>query len=188
MQKIVLGSNSITRAELLNLFGIPFVQRGASFDEESLDIKNPIHFVYRATMGKMNSYVEEFGLDMPVVCADTVVTCKDKLLRKAKDINDAREILLTQSGEVVSILTCMVFKSKKLEFIDLSSTEYIFDKFDEDELEKYLSTDDWKGKAGACMVEGFCKKYIKEVRGYESTAMGLCVEKLLPFLEETNVH
>ncbi len=28
------------------------------------------------------------------------------------------------------------------------------------------------------MVEGFCKSYIKNVIGYESTAMGLCVEKL----------
>ena len=187
MKKIVLGSNSVTRAELLDSFGVPFIQRAASFDEESLHVKNPAHFVYRATMGKMNSYVEEFGLDMPVVCADTVVTCKGKLLRKAKDVDDAREILLTQSGEVVSILTCMVYKSKKLEFIDLSSTDYIFDEFDRDALEEYLKGDEWKGKAGACMVEGFCKSYIKEVRGYESTAMGLCVEKLLPFLEETDV-
>ncbi|WP_084607293.1 septum formation inhibitor Maf [Sulfurospirillum arcachonense] len=184
MKKIVLGSNSITRAELLDSFGVPFIQRGASFDEESLNINNPSHFVYRATLGKMNSYVEEYGLDLPVVCADTVVTCKDKLLRKAKNKNDAREILLTQSGGKVSILTCMIYKAQKLEFIDLSSTDYIFEEFDKQALEEYLLTDEWEGKAGACMVEGFCKAYIKEVRGYESTAMGLCVEKLLPFLQE----
>ncbi len=188
MQTIVLGSNSPTRAELLDSFGIDFIQRGASFDEESLDVKDPAHFVYRATLGKMNSYVDEFGLDMPVVCADTVVTCKGKLLRKAKDKDDAREILLTQSGGVVSILTCMIYKTNKLEFIDLSSTDYIFSEFDKDALEEYLKGSEWEGKAGACMVEGFCKDYIKEVRGYESTAMGLCVEKLLPFLKETDVH
>jgi septum formation protein len=33
------------------------------------------------------------------------------------------------------------------------------------------------------MVEGFCKKYIKEVRGLESTAMGLQVEKILSWIE-----
>ncbi len=33
------------------------------------------------------------------------------------------------------------------------------------------------------MVEGFCKKYIKNVQGYQSTAMGLCVEKLISFME-----
>jgi len=187
MQRIVLGSNSTTRAEILQNSGIEFIQRVASFDEESLNIKNPAHFVYRATLGKMNSYVEEFGLDIPVLCADTVVTCKGKLLRKAKDVDDARDILLTQSAGVVSILTCMILKSKKLEFIDLSSTDYIFNEFDKEALEEYLRGDEWRGKAGACMVEGFCKDYIKEVRGYESTAMGLCIEKLLPFLEDKNV-
>jgi septum formation protein len=33
------------------------------------------------------------------------------------------------------------------------------------------------------MVEGFCKKYILEVDGLESTAMGLQVEVLLPWLK-----
>ncbi len=184
MQKIALGSHSITRAELLKSFGVPFEQRGASFDEESLDVSNPAHFVYRATVGKMKSYLEEFGLDMPVVCADTVVTCRGKLLRKARDESDARRILLAQSGSMVSILTCMVFKSSKLEFIDLSCTDYIFGEFDRELLEEYLSGDEWRGKAGACMVEGFCRDYIVDVRGFESTAMGLCVEKLLPFLRK----
>ena len=184
MQSIVLGSNSITRAKLLESFGVEFTQKGASFDEESLKIKNPSHFVYRATVGKMNSFIEEFGLENPVLCADTVVTSRGKLLRKAKDKNDARRILMAQSGNVVSILTCMIYKTDKIEFIDLSSTDYIFNEFDKDALEKYLNGTDWEGKAGACMVEGFCKDYIKEVKGYESTAMGLCVEKLLPFLED----
>jgi len=184
LQSIILGSNSITRAELLDSFGVKFTQKGASFDEESLDIQNPSHFVYRATVGKMNSFVDEFGLDTPVLCADTVVTSQGKLLRKAKDKNDARRILLAQSGSIVSILTCMIYKSTKIEFIDLSATDYVFNEFDKDALEEYLNGNDWEGKAGACMVEGFCKDYIKEVRGYESTAMGLCVEKLLPFLED----
>ena len=51
-----------------------------------------------------------------------------------------------------------------------------------EELELYLDSGEWKGKAGACMVEGFCKPYIKEVKGLESNAMGLGIEKLLPFI------
>ena len=66
--------------------------------------------------------------------------------------------------------------------IDISQTDYIFKEFDPQDLERYLESGEWRGKAGACMVEGFCKPYIKEVRGYESTAMGLSVENLLAFL------
>jgi len=183
MQEIVLASNSQTRAEILREFDIPFVQRGVDFDEDSLEISSAKSFVYEATKGKLNRYLELFGLDKPVLCADTVVAVGDKILRKAKDEKDAKEILLSQSNQRVSILTCMAYKSHNLEFLDLSSTWYIFDKFDDDDLEAYLKSGEWRGKAGACMVEGFCKKYIKKVVGLESTAKGLSIEKLIPFLD-----
>lgn len=182
MQRIVLGSSSQTRATLLDQFGIPFIQRDAGFDEEQLCISDPAHFVYHATKGKMNSYLEQWDLEMPVLCADTVVTAHGKILRKAVDVEDARRILELQSGSVVSILTCMIYKTKAYEMVDLATTDYQFAPFDRDALDAYLVSDEWKGKAGACMVEGFCKSYIQSVRGLESTAMGLSVERLLPFL------
>jgi septum formation protein len=182
VQPIVLGSSSQTRAMLLEKFSIPFIQRECGFDEEQLRIYDPAHFVYHATKGKMQSYLEKWDVQIPVLCADTVVTTNGEILRKAKDKEDARRILEKQSGNKVSIITCMIYKSCEYELIDLSSTEYLFLPFDAYELDAYLEGDEWMGKAGACMVEGFCKKYIKEVVGFESTAMGLCVEKLMPFL------
>lgn len=182
MKQIILASGSITRAQILDAYKIPFIQRNSEFDEERLCIENPAHFVYHATKGKMQSYLDAWDLSIPVLCADTVVSANGMILRKAKDKEDARKILKLQSGNKVSILTCMIYKSLSVELIDLSSTEYLFSSFDESELEAYLEGDAWQGKAGACMVEGFCKPYIKEVIGLESTAMGLSVEKLIPFL------
>lgn len=149
-----------------------------------LTCTSPDDFVYHATVGKMERYLELYDLDTPVVAADTVVTCNGIILRKAVNKEDARRILELQSGNTVSILTCMVYRSEHKQLIDLSTTDYLFDPFDEKALDGYLQGDEWVGKAGACMVEGFCKDYIREVRGYESTAMGLCVEKLLPFLDK----
>ena len=103
-------------------------------------------------------------------------------MRKAKDEADARSILEMQSGSDVAIITCMIYKTPRLELIDISSTHYFFDIFDPESVEAYLKSGEWQGKAGACMVEGFCKPYIREVRGFESTAMGLSTEILKPFL------
>ncbi len=183
MSGIILASKSPTRALILKEQGIVFKQVGAEFDEESLDILVPKDFVYHATKGKLDSYMKNNTLDTPVLCADTVVCADGKILRKAKNVDDAREILLRQSGNSVSILTCMMYKSKKLEFIDLSVTKYLFLPFDEKKVEQYLKSHEWQDKAGACMVEGFCKQYIQEVIGLQSTAMGLSVEKLIPILE-----
>ncbi|MDP3291309.1 MAG: septum formation inhibitor Maf [Sulfuricurvum sp.] len=180
---IRLASSSITRAELLKAAGIPFIQESIDFDEDSIIATSPKNFVYQATLGKYKVNLEKFGCsDYPLLVADTVVTAQGKILRKAKDEADARAILEMQSGSDVAIITCMIYKTPRLELIDISSTHYYFDTFNPQEVENYLASGDWRGKAGACMVEGFCKPYIREMRGYESTAMGLCVEMLKPFL------
>ncbi len=178
-----LASSSETRAMLLQNAGIEFIQESVDFDEESIVASSPKNFVYQATMGKYEANFKAFGIeDMPLLVADTVVTAQGQILRKARCVDDARNILMTQSGNITSIITCMIYHSKNVKLIDLSKTDYLFREFDQDDLESYLASGEWRGKAGACMVEGFCKPYIKEVRGYESTAMGLSVEVLQRFM------
>ena len=180
---IRLASSSSTRAELLSDAGIEFIQESIDFDEDSIIASSPKNFVYLATIGKYEANLKAFGFDeYPLLVADTVVTSQNQILRKAKCVDDARNILMTQSGNITSIITCMIYQSPRMKLIDISSTDYIFDEFDMYKLNKYLESGDWRGKAGACMVEGFCKSYIKEVRGYESTAMGLNTEVLKKFI------
>ncbi|MEK6658151.1 MAG: septum formation inhibitor Maf [Campylobacterota bacterium] len=180
---IRLASSSPTRAGLLKSAGIEFIQESVDFDEDNIVASSPKNFVYIATLGKFEANIKAFGCgDYPLLVADTVVTAGGKILRKAKTLEEAREILLTQSQSITSIITCMIFQSKNMKIIDISKTDYIFDAFDLDDVEKYLHGGDWRGKAGACMVEGFCKRYIKSVKGHESTAMGLNIEILKRFL------
>ncbi|RXJ97745.1 septum formation inhibitor Maf [Arcobacter sp. CECT 8986] len=180
---IRLGSNSPTRALLLNKFNIDFIQNGGTFDEDSITVKNPKSFCYEATKGKFEELYKKYGVEeMPLLVADSVVTCDNILLRKAKDLDDARRMLKLQSANKTSVITCMIYKTKDIELIDISSTTYEFEKFDIEDMNRYISSGECMGKAGAIMVEGFCKPYIKDVRGYESTAMGLSVEKLIPYL------
>jgi septum formation protein len=180
---IRLASLSQTRAELLKEAEIEFIQEAIEFDEEMIVSDCPKNFVYQATLGKYGVNMGAFGIEQyPLLVADTVVTSQGKILRKAKNEDDARSILMTQSGSITSIITCMIYHSKEKKIVDISQTDYIFDEFDEKDLDRYIQSGLWRGKAGACMVEGFCKKYIKEVRGYESTAMGLNTELLKRFL------
>ncbi|WP_419770702.1 MAG: septum formation inhibitor Maf [Candidatus Marinarcus sp.] len=176
---IRLGSSSQTRALLLKAHHIDFIQNGGSFNEDAIQTPHPKSFVYEATQGKFNELYNKFGTDdMPLLVADTVVSCNGELLRKAKNKDDARRMVQMQSNNRVSIITCMIYKSKKIQLIDISSTHYVFNEFDKKALDNYINSGECMGKAGAIMVEGFCKPYIKSVHGYESTAMGLCVEKL----------
>ncbi len=180
---IRLASSSITRAKLLKDAGVAFIQESVDFDEDAIIATSPKNFVYQATLGKYEANFRTFGIkEYPLLVADTVVTSQSQILRKARCVDDARNILMTQSGNITSIITCMIYHSEEKKLIDISQTDYIFAEFDQDRLERYLQSGVWRGKAGACMVEGFCKPYIKEVKGYESTAMGLSVEVLKAFM------
>jgi septum formation protein len=178
-----LCSASESRALILKNAQIDFMQSPVDYDEEQIVSHTPKNFVYQATLGKYYEALKMFDYrELPILAADTVVTSHNQILRKARCVDDARNILMTQSGSKTSIVTCMIYKSDSIELIDISSTDYIFSTFDVDDLERYLESGEWRGKAGGCMVEGFCKPYIEEVRGYESCAMGLSVEVLKRFM------
>lgn len=163
--------------------GIKFVQNSADFDEDLIRSTTPREFVYLATKGKMDSAVKKFGLDLMIVCADTVVVANGEILRKATTAQNARETLEKQSGKEVDIITCTMLFGSRIKLIDLSKTSYIFAPFDDKKLKRYLDSGDWQGKAGACMVEGFCKEFIVSVAGFESTAKGITIEAIKPFLD-----
>lgn len=167
---------------LLEEHGIKFVQTGSDFDEDTIATKDPFEFVKIATRGKFEDLKNKYGLDTPLLVADTVVTACGELLRKPKGVEDAKRILQLQSGSQTSIITCFIYATSQKEIEDVSVTTYHFASFEPKDLQEYLESGEWDGKAGGCMVEGFCKKYIVKVDGYESTAMGLSMEKLLPLL------
>ncbi|MEA2029905.1 MAG: septum formation inhibitor Maf [Campylobacterota bacterium] len=180
---IHLCSSSQTRTLLLDNFGIQYIQKSPDYDEEQITATDPIEFVYIASKGKLKASIEEFGMELPLLCADTVIASSEgKILRKARDADDARRILDIQSGSNISIISSLHYQKREYLFSNISTTTYQFAKFEADDMERYIQSRLWKGKAGACMVEGFCKKYILEVKGLESNAMGLQVEKLLPWL------
>jgi len=178
-----LCSSSETRAKLLDSFAVEYIQSSVEFDEDSIKESNPKSFVYSVVQGKLKSAMASYDLDIPLLVADTVIEANGQILRKAKNKSEAKEILLKQSGKEISIITATALKKKGFLFLDISSTKYLFKAFDGDDLNRYLDSGEWAGKAGACMVEGFCKRYIKEVVGLESTAMGLPVEKITPWLD-----
>ena len=77
---IRLGSNSSTRALILQNSKVDFIQNGGDFDEDSILTTNPKSFCYEATKGKFNELFKKYGIEeMPLLVADSVVTCEGKL-------------------------------------------------------------------------------------------------------------
>lgn len=188
---IILASLSPTRAQILAEHGITFIQMDSGFDEESLAICEPAKFAYIACVKKLESSLEllakqgkyDHALDSGLLCADSVVSVDGKLLRKARDKQEARNMLELQDSKRISILTAIAYKSRHISFTDLSACHLELGEFELDDMLGYVDSLAWQGKAGCVMVEGFHKRYIRRQIGLESSALGLSIEKLVRFWE-----
>jgi maf-like protein len=180
---IFLASSSQTRAEILRQSGINFEQIFFNYDEGGVD-KNlpPYIYVQKVVAAKKEQFLKANSGVKNVVFADSVVVCGGKILGKAKDKKEAFKMLKMQSENTARIVTAMIFLGEKFELFNVSFAEYKFAKFDEADLQNYLSGDLWRGKAGAMTIENFNKKYILSQNGETSTAMGLNVKILKAFL------
>ena len=180
---IILASSSVTRAKVLRDHGVKFEQVFFDYDEGGVNKNLPPHvYVQKIVTAKKEQFLKANENIKNVVFADSVVVCGGKILGKAKDEQEALKMLQMQSGSTARIVTAMIFLGEKFELFNVSFAEYKFAKFDEADLQNYLSGDLWRGKAGAMTIENFNKKYILSQNGETSTAMGLNVKILKAFL------
>ncbi|ASM35678.1 Maf-like protein [Campylobacter sputorum subsp. bubulus] len=179
---LTLASSSQTRAEILRANGISFNQIKLNFKEEVERVGTPSKYVLDVVKSKQKEFFDIYPDMQNVLFADSIVSIEDKIFGKAKYEKDALDMLLAQSGNIVSVFSAMLFCSQKFEMISVNETKFEFLKFEENDLNFYLQSNEWQGKAGAMMIEGFNKKYIKSYSGYLSNARGLCVEILKAFL------
>lgn len=188
---IFLASSSPSRALLLKQANLEFKQIFCDYDESAIcAIKTPPRAYPQAVVNeKVRQFKERFSADFKHFCengvlvfADSSVICKGRILGKAKDETHARDMLSLQSGARASVYTAMNVICDSFCLNALSVASYDFAPYPTDELENYLKSGLWQGKAGAMMIEGFSGKYILKSHGHQSTAMGLDTELLKAFL------
>ncbi|MBE2983964.1 septum formation inhibitor Maf [Campylobacter sp. RM9344] len=180
---LTLASSSQTRAKILTENGIKFKQISFDFNENDVsDQCEPHIYVQNVVKSKKEQFLKLYPDVKNVIFADSCVACDGKILGKAKNKQDAINMLNLQSGNIASVFTAMIFLAEDFEFINVSETAYKFANFKEEDIKEYIKNGEYKDKAGAMMVEGFNKKYIIKQIGNTSTARGLNVELLKAYL------
>ena len=179
---IYLASSSPTRALLLKNHGIEFEQICTKFDESGIDFSDPYTYAYKVANAKKEQFFKIYKNIDRVLFADSAVVVDNQIFGKASSDDEACAMLKAQSDNFSSVVTAMIFVSKKMNFVNSAITTYKFAKFSDDDLREYIAKKDYVGKAGAMTIEGFNKKYIISQSGLTSTAMGLSVEILKRYL------
>ncbi len=170
--KFILGSGSPRRLELLGQIGlVPEAVRAPDIDETPARNELPRPYCARMAREKVAAVKADSG-DI-VLCADTTVALGRRILGKPLDSDEARAFLLALSGRRHKVITAIAVKRGDLVWEkDVVSTVRM-KRLSDTELNTYLATDDWQGKAGGYGIQGPAAALIPWISGSFTAIVGL---------------
>lgn len=170
--RLVLASASPRRLDLLKRIGIsPDEIAAAEIDETPRRAELPAAYACRMAAEKAAAVPRPGAL---VLAADTVVAAGRRILPKAEDEATARAALSLLSGRRHKVLSAVTLvDSEGRARHRLSTTVVAFKRFSEEELEAYLASGEWLGKAGAYAIQGRAEELVRMISGSHSGVVGL---------------
>ena len=171
---LVLASASPRRRELLAQIGlVPVAIDPAEIDETPLAGETGPNLAERLACAKAAA-VAARRPDALVLAADTVVACGRRILPKAETEDEARACLALLSGRRHRVHggICVAAPGRK-PVVRVSTTIVTFKRLSDAEIDAYLASGEWKGKAGGYAIQGRAAALIRFVSGSYSNVVGL---------------
>lgn len=171
---LILASASPRRLELLAQLGItPDEVLPADLDETPLKDETPRLLAVRLATEKGRA-VHALRPDAYVLAADTVVAVGRRMLGKAEDEAEARRFLQLLSGRAHRVLTGVAVAAPDGRAASrLSETRLQFKRLTDAEIDSYVLSGEWRGKAGGYGVQGRAGAYVRGLNGSYTGVVGL---------------
>ncbi|MCC9604431.1 Maf family protein [Blastopirellula sp. JC732] len=177
---LILASGSPRRRELLTMAGIPFevVLPADHAETEPHPSESPRETVLRLARDKADDVAQRTSEGI-VLAADTLAECDGQPLGKPRDRDHAREILQTLRGREHTVLTAICLWRRPEDFValDVAESHLKMRMLSDEEIEEYLDTGLWEGKAGAFGLQDRID-WIEVTSGSQSNVVGLPLELL----------
>lgn len=174
--KLILASASPRRKDLLAQIGVvPDLVTSVEFDESVLPGETPREAVERLARGKAEAAKTlRRSDDDLILTADTIVACGRRILGKPTDEKDARRMLQLLSGRRHQVLSaiCLVGSGDTITSRTVV-TRVSFKRLSGQELDAYLASGEWDGKAGAYAIQGRAGIFVRGLEGSYSSVVGL---------------
>ena len=181
--KLILASASPRRVQLLEQVGItPDDIIPADIDETPLKAELPRDLAQRLAIGKAQAIAAQHK-DAFILAADTVVGCGRRILDKAEDETYARKCLEQLSGRRHHVYGGIALITPDGQTVKrLVDTVVQFKRLTENDIESYIKSKEWDGKAGGYAIQGLAESYIKFIRGSYSNVVGLSLYDTIQIL------
>ena len=168
------------------MLGLPFSVLPALIDENSIQEKDPYKLTTELAVKKVEKVIEVMKDRLPKwICgADTVIFADDIIFGKPENREEASSMLKKLSGRRHKVVTSVALYNGNEKKIDHCSADcdVSFAPLSDDEVEWYLSTNEWQGVAGAYRIQGLAACFITEIKGTPSTVTGLPLQEFYAML------
>jgi septum formation protein len=182
---IILASASPRRRELLEGTGIHFTVTTVDCDEVfPLNLKNSEIAEFLAA-AKADAYTGVLNERDILVTADTIVWCRDTLLGKPVDYDEALRFLRLLSGCDHEVITAISLRSAGRKEVFSVKTCVTFRNLDDEEIDYYVSNFSPYDKAGAYGIQEWIGLTgITSISGSYYNVVGLPTGDLLDHLQK----
>jgi septum formation protein len=187
--KLVLASGSPRRLQLLAQIGVePDRLLPVAIDETPKKSESPRNLAKRLARQKAEAAItaakrdEELASAL-ILTADTVVGLGRRTLPKAELIDEAATCLRRLSGRSHRVYTsvCLVTPRRQIRQ-RLVETRVRFKRLSHEDIDSYLASGEWRGKAGGYAVQGFAGAFVVKINGSYSNVVGLPLYETMALL------
>jgi septum formation protein len=185
MAALVLASASPRRLELLTRVGVEVEVSPAAIDETPQLAERPSACALRLASEK----AAVAAAVLPgrwVLAADTVVEVDGIMLGKPDDAAGAAAMLVQLAGRTHRVITGYAIRGPDgTSTARAVTTEVDFRELAPDEVEEYVASGEWRGKAGGYAAQGIAAAFVTAVRGSFTNVIGLPLAEVLMDLAQT---
>ncbi|KMW60055.1 Septum formation protein Maf [Candidatus Rhodobacter oscarellae] len=180
--RLILGSGSPRRVELLAQIGVvPDEIRPPDVDETPLAGELP--HVYCARVTKLKAEATATPQGAVALCADTTVALGRRIMGKPSDRDEAARFLIALSGRRHRVITSVAVRNDARISCRTVTTQVKFKRLSQAEIDGYLATDDWVGKAGGYAIQGPASAFAPWIQGSFSAVVGLPLHETAELLQ-----
>jgi len=184
-KKIILGSASPRRQEILSFLPIPFTVTVSPFDEEAVPFHtDPAEYVTQIARGKADSLGAS---PQTILTADTHVFCENIPYGKPRNREEAVSHLQNLSGKWHTVYTGVCVKTDSGAFCAFCATRVKMLSLNGEQIASYLATCNTMDKAGAYAIQGSGALIIEGIEGCFYNVMGLPIQTTVTLLQKAGI-
>jgi septum formation protein len=177
---LVLASRSPQRRAILERLGVAFTVR--TTDVPELTDGDPVQVARENALRKARAALRP-GATEAVLGCDTIVVLDGVIYGKPRDASAARATLTALGGrthEVISGIALLLAdgRSEAVERLAVARTRVTFRSIDEELLDWYVGTEEWRGRSGGYAIQGAGEKLARQIDGEVENVIGLPVAAL----------